>query len=88
MFSKRATTVLLRNKELILVVQPSLPQVVSLSNEYYHLIPKDGYAYERIEPLDTMEKLNTEWRHVDSLLEIELATRMLAGAQYRVKGQN
>ncbi len=60
--------------------------MAELSNEYYHLVPQDGYSYERIAPLDDENNLQKEFKKIENLMELELAGRMLAGAQLKIKG--
>ena len=60
--------------------------MAKLSNEYYHLIPKGGYAFERLRPLHQMHYLNSERSHLEDLLHVQLAGSMLAGAEFRLKG--
>ncbi len=62
-------------------------QVALLSSEYYHLVPKSGYAYEKIQPIDKSLILNRERGIVHNLLDYVMAAKMLAGAQYRLKGK-
>jgi hypothetical protein len=63
-----------------------LTKVSNLTSEYYHLIPQNGFAFERITPLDSEDAIGREWKHVSSLLELEVASKMLSGAQFRCKG--
>ena len=61
-------------------------KISNLTSEYYHLIPRDGFSVERITPLHTPDQVKDEWKHVETLLELERASKVLAGAQYRIKG--
>ncbi len=62
-------------------------QISELTSEYYHLVPRTGYSFERIAPLDNEHMLAQEWDHVDMLLELEVAGKMLTAAQNKVKGR-
>ena len=61
-------------------------QIYALSNEYFHLVPQSGYIYEKVRPLDTMDELKEKWQHITALLELECASRIVAGAQHKCKG--
>jgi len=65
-----------------------LEKVAHLSNEYYHLIPPSGYEFERIPILDDEEKLMEEWKSIETLLELEVAAKMMAGALHRINELN
>ena len=65
-----------------------LLQICRLSSEYYHLVPKSGYEYERLPPIDQKDSVEKELCHIDRLLELAVASKMLAGAQYRIKCKN
>ena len=51
------------------------------------MVPKSGYEYERLPPLDNKDACDKELCHIDRLLELAVASKMLAGAQYRIKGE-
>ena len=63
-------------------------QVAHLSNEFYHLMPRSGFEFERLPILDTSNAVQTEWKNVDTLLELEIASKIMAGALYRIKGES
>jgi len=62
-------------------------QVAHLSNEFYQLMPRSGFEFERIPILDTSDAVQKEWKNVETLLELEVASKIMAGALYRVKGR-
>ena len=64
----------------------SCHQIYKLSNEYFHLIPEEGYSYEKVAPIDDMNRLSEKWKNINTLLELECASRIIAAAQYRCKG--
>jgi len=61
-------------------------QVAHLSNEFYHLMPRSGFEFERIPILDTSDDVQKEWRNVETLLELEVASKIMAAALHRIKG--
>jgi len=63
-------------------------QIAQLSNEFYHLMPRSGFEFERIPILDTSDEVQKEWKNVETLLELEIASKIMAGALYRIKGQS
>ena len=63
-------------------------QVAHLSNEFYQLMPRSGFEFERIPILDTSDAVQKEWKNVDTLLELEIASKIMAGALHRIKGQS
>lgn len=62
-------------------------QVCTLTNEYYHLVPQEGFVYERVEPISTKAKVSQCSKVISTLLDLELSAKMVAGAQYRAKGR-
>ena len=60
--------------------------MAKLSSEYYHLVPQKGYAYEKIKPIENTRILREQQGILHNLLEYEMITKILAGAQYRIKG--
>ena len=67
------------NRQLFDTVQ----RIHELSSEYYHLMPKRGYEYVRLEPIDSDQTLRAEMSRVKNTLEFEAAERLILGAQYR-----
>ena len=68
-------------------LSPSI-QVAELSNEFYHLLPRSGFEFERLPILDTSDAVQKEWKNVETLLELEIASKIMAGALHRIKGQS
>ena len=60
--------------------------MAKLSSEYYHLVPQRGYAYEKIKPIENTRILREQQGILHNLLEYEMIAKILAGAQYRIKG--
>ena len=64
----------------------SFKQMAKLSSEYYHLVPQEGYAYEKIKPIENARILRQQQGILHNLLEYEMIAKILAGAQFRIKG--
>ena len=60
-------------------------QAVKLSNEVYQLVPLSGYAYETIRVITSKEELEELSTRLINLAEMELASRVTAGAMFRQK---
>ena len=54
-----------------------------LTSEYYHLMPKKGYEYVKLQPIDSEHTLKEEIGRVKNTLEFEAAERLILAAQYR-----
>ena len=65
-----------------------LEEISVLSSEYYYLMPKAGFEYVRLNPIDNEHLLAEEVKRVDHTLEFETAERLLLGAQFRKKEIN
>ncbi|XP_076462850.1 uncharacterized protein LOC143295161 [Babylonia areolata] len=63
--------------------QRDCQKVSDLSTEYYQLIPKKNFVYERLRPLDKMRDFETEFSLVTNLLDFEVSTKMMLGAMFR-----
>lgn len=61
-------------------------KVSDLTLEYYQLIPCEGFTLSAMQPLHTMENLQQAQRDVETLIELELAGKILLGAQYHHSG--
>ena len=62
-------------------------QVADLSSEFFHLVPQDGYAYEKVEPVGDLDNNRRQMGMIHNLLEYEMLARVIAGAQYKIKGK-
>ncbi|XP_064600796.1 poly [ADP-ribose] polymerase tankyrase-like [Liolophura sinensis] len=62
-------------------------QVSRLSSQFYQLIPKRDFVYEKIRPL-SISDIHTEMRVVNNLLDYEKASKIILGAEYRKKEIN
>lgn len=58
-------------------------KVASLTTDYYYLMPKSGFEFDKLAPIDSEYLWKDEMTRVDHMLEFEVAERFLLGAQYR-----
>ena len=49
-------------------------------------MPQHGYEFEKVQPILNMESLKKQWNALNTLLEVEMASKVLAGAQLRASG--
>jgi poly [ADP-ribose] polymerase len=56
----------------------------TLSNQYYELIPHTNYSRAAIPPLDTVADVDKKLTALQSLVDVEVACKILMGAQYRM----
>lgn len=49
-------------------------------------MPQDGYAYEKVEPIGDLDNYRRQMGMIHNLLEYEMLARVIAGAQYKIKG--
>ncbi|XP_064602038.1 poly [ADP-ribose] polymerase tankyrase-like isoform X2 [Liolophura sinensis] len=68
--------------------QHNMEKIFSLSNEYYHSVPRSGLEFERLHPIVSDEDLANELQLLNNLLDYERASRILLGAQFRSKDIN
>lgn len=68
--------------------QTTCENIAKMSNEYFHLVPQAGYEYEKIRPIHDKRSLKNHLRKITNLLDYEMASRILLGAQYRLKEMN
>ena len=71
------------NEELSRQLFETVQRIHVLSSEYYHLMPKRGYEYVKLEPIDSEHTLQAEMNRVKNTLEFEAAERLILAAQYR-----
>ena len=64
-----------------------LSQCARLTSEYLYLVPQHGYQYEKVKPIIDTHSLKEQYTNLNTLLEVQMASKVLAGAQYRAKGQ-
>lgn len=69
-------------------MQDIMEKVSDLTLEYYQLIPCDGFTLSAMQPLHTMENLQQAQRDTETLIELELAGKILLGAQYHHSEMN
>ena len=61
-------------------------QCARLTSEYLYLVPQHGYEFEKVEPILDLNRLKKQWDTLNTLLEVEMASKVLAGAQLRANG--
>merc|ERR1712062_936904 len=66
----------------------ALVKICQLSSEYYYLVPKPGFEFERVTPIDSSSSLKEEKHRLDLLLEFETAKALVLGAMLRRKEVN
>ena len=76
------------NLELSELSKLMMEQILNLSTEYYYLMPRSGYEFTKLQPLDNDHLISEEEKRVDHMLEFEVAERLLLGAQLRKKEIN
>jgi len=64
---------------------PSASQLLALSNQFYTIIPHD-FGQERPPILQTEEQIKSKIEMVETLLEIETATKMLKNGKEKAEG--
>ena len=62
-------------------------QIAELSTQFHNLVPLEGYAYDRIHPLNDKSAIKAQMRLISVLLDLEVASKILLGAQYRSAGE-
>lgn len=74
------------NKEKLTKVNDDLYEIAEklalLTTEYYYLMPKAGFDFDKVNVFDN-GNIHDEEVRVNHLLEFEVAERLLLGAQYR-----
>lgn len=60
-----------------------LSKIDNLSSEYYYLVPKRGFDFTQVQPLDSLGIVRAEMDLVERLLDFEVTERILLGAQFR-----
>ncbi|XP_045173685.2 poly [ADP-ribose] polymerase tankyrase-like [Mercenaria mercenaria] len=68
--------------------QANCEKISALSTEYYSLIPQEGYSYDKVEPLVNRSHITAEMRLISNLLDLETASKILLGAQYKLNECN
>ena len=58
-----------------------LDSICKLTNEYYSLIPLQGYGYEKLPMIDTVQAVKTQEQKLDDIFELELSYKILLAAQ-------
>ncbi|XP_006818908.1 poly [ADP-ribose] polymerase tankyrase-like [Saccoglossus kowalevskii] len=68
--------------------QETMEKVADLSSEYFQLVPSANYVYEELTPLNEPDALKAEVNKINNLLDLEVASRVLLGAQLKAKEIN
>ncbi|XP_033625691.1 poly [ADP-ribose] polymerase tankyrase-like [Asterias rubens] len=63
--------------------QAAMEEIYALSNEYFHLIPQENFAHDRMKPLTDIYSLPEHQKNLQKLLELEITNRILLGATNR-----
>ncbi|CAF3979132.1 unnamed protein product [Rotaria sp. Silwood1] len=58
-----------------------LESICQLTNEYYSVIPLQGYGSEKLPVIDTIESVRAHAQKLDDILELELSYKILLAAQ-------
>ncbi|CAF3793465.1 unnamed protein product [Rotaria socialis] len=58
-----------------------LESICQLTNEYYGVIPLQGYGSEKLSMIDTVESVRAHAQKLDDILELELSYKILLAAQ-------
>ncbi|CAF3181779.1 unnamed protein product [Rotaria socialis] len=66
-------------------IKSILDSIYQYTNEYYTLIPFNGYADEKLAVLDNENLLKDQEKILDDLFELELSYKILLGAQANIK---
>ena len=74
-----------KQAEVLAKLDKVLVKICQLSSEYYHLVPKPGFEFERVTPIDSSCSLEEEKHRLNLLLEFETAKALLLGAMLRRK---
>eukprot|EP00727_Mastigamoeba_balamuthi_P010035 m51a1_g5654 putative poly [ADP-ribose] polymerase (2347) ;mRNA; r:873460-881811 len=69
-------------------VREAYEVVTQLSSKYYELIPHGQYRTEQMPPIDDLNALRRAEGDIDSLLNLEAASKVLLGAQTHAKDMN
>ena len=68
---------------VLLELSEVLNKICRLSSEYYFLVPKAGYEFEKVAPIDRTDLLDEEKKRLEYLLEFETSKSMILGAMLK-----
>ncbi|XP_033735456.1 poly [ADP-ribose] polymerase tankyrase-like [Pecten maximus] len=68
--------------------QSNCEKISKLTNEYYHLIPHQGFTFEKIAPINSYKSLKDHMKVLSDLLDLECASKMLLAAQSKLSQMN
>ena len=57
-----------------------LSEICQLSSEFHYLVPQKGLDYERVQPVDSMQRYDTEKQNLELLLDFEFTESIILGA--------
>ncbi|GAB6020532.1 hypothetical protein CHUAL_003215 [Chamberlinius hualienensis] len=63
-------------------------KIIDLSSEYFQAIPQHGYAFEKVRPLENLQGVKNYLENLEYMFHLELVSKLLLGAQLRVKEIN
>jgi hypothetical protein len=66
-------------------IKSFLQSIYQYTNEYYTLIPLNGYSDEKLPVIDNTEVLKQQEKILDDLFDLELSYKILLGAQANLK---
>ncbi|CAF3484731.1 unnamed protein product [Rotaria sordida] len=66
-------------------IKSILESIYQYTNEYYTLIPQNGYSDEKLAVIDNEDLLKAQEKILDDLFELELSYKILLGAQANLK---
>ena len=55
-------------------------EIAQLSEKYFHIVPRSGFVYAEVHPLNDQNVVKAEMKKLDFLLNFQAATRVLLGA--------
>merc|ERR1719158_442221 len=72
-----------KQEEVLMELGKVLSSISRLSTEYYYLVPKNGYQYEKVTPIDSEDDITKERHRLNVMLEFETSKSLLLGAMLR-----
>lgn len=61
-------------------------QLAKLTTDFYSLTPRQGYEHWKISPFTDTHQIKHEMRVLSNLLDLEVASKMMLAAQYKLNG--
>ena len=63
--------------------QDLMQKISTYSSEYFFLVPSDGYAYEKVPPIENEWDLKEQKQRLEYLIDISYTEKLLLGAMYK-----